>query len=215
MLQPFGQKEVVGLVRFPSIAPKLQNYRLDLNHSDNIINWSKANGEAPDIGFLRIPTLDGKDLEAKGAVFYNLERPRDYAPTKAENSMSKCHAVVGVVAQWTKDTSSKDGKKVDLGGLFGCAKNLKSSSEKGAELVELEIDFAAGPKIPKSYEGISGSALWELHVELDPQKTTVQVNVALNGIAFLQSEDHTRITCNGTTLIDEITKQIKAKWPEG
>jgi hypothetical protein len=55
--------------------------------------------------------------------------------------------------------------------LFGAAKIRKEYKEDETDLVEVAIDYAAGPKIPKSYEGVSGGALWELHVELDEEKT--------------------------------------------
>jgi hypothetical protein len=53
-----------------------------------------------------------------------------------------------------------------------------------------------GPKIPKSYGGISGGGLWELHVELDKELKPVEVNKRLHGVAFRQSDDHRRITSN-------------------
>jgi hypothetical protein len=36
VLQPMGSKEVVGLVRFPSVQPALQNFKLNLDHTELI-----------------------------------------------------------------------------------------------------------------------------------------------------------------------------------
>ena len=67
--------------------------------------------------------------------------------------------------------------------------------------------------MPKSYEGVSGGALWELYVEIDEQEKPVNVNQRLVGVAFRQSEDHKRITSNALSSIEAIKETIKNKWP--
>jgi hypothetical protein len=49
VLRPMRSNETVGLVRFPRIQPVLQNYRLNLDHTERIEIWSGESGEAPDI----------------------------------------------------------------------------------------------------------------------------------------------------------------------
>ena len=44
-----------------------------------------------------------RDLEARGAVFYNLGLARDYKPKTEGNRMAVCYALVGVVGEWTED----------------------------------------------------------------------------------------------------------------
>jgi hypothetical protein len=108
--------------------------------------------------------------------------------------MSKCYAVVGVVAEWTeKAAASAKARKMIVSGLFGAAKNLREFNEGGTDLVEVEIDHGEGPKIPKSYGGVSGGGLWELRVEVDEKLKPVKINKRLHGVAFRQSEDHRRI----------------------
>ena len=200
VLRTMGTQEVVGLVRFPSVQPPLQNFRLNLDHTQRIVTWDGKDGDAPDIAFLKIPEMDAKTLEAAGAVFYNLGLAREFAASKPEHRMSKCYAVVGVVGEWTEEGPAlftKKGKKVTVGGLFGAAKSLREFKEGTTDLVDVEIDHAAGPKIPKSYGGVSGGALWELHVELDKQLKPIKVNKRLHGVAFRQSSDRHHITSNG------------------
>jgi hypothetical protein len=158
--------------------------------------------------------LDAKDLEAKGSVFYNLEIARDVAPSVPTHQMSKCYAIVGVVAEWLDEEPGKqpNTKKRIVGGLFGAAKITREFDEGGIALVEVQIDYASGPKIPTSYEGVSGGGLWELHVELDGQKV-VRVNKKLHGIAFRQSKDHRLIVSNGRASIENLIRAIKQKWP--
>jgi len=216
VLAPMGMDEVIGLVRFPGFQP-LQNFRLNLNHTDRITAWNGNDGDAPDIAFLKLPEITGRDLEALGAVFYNLELQREFEVSKPDHRMSKCYAVVGVVGEWTEETSAlpAKGRKIVVGALFGAAKDLREFKENNADLVEVEIDHAAGPKVPKSYGGVSGGGLWELHVELDKQLKQVEVDKRLCGVAFRQSNDHRHITFNAASSIDAITRQIAARWPGG
>ena len=209
-------KGKVGLVRFPSVEPALQNFRLDLAHTDRSVDWNGKEGDAPDIGFLKIPELDARSLEAKGAVFYNLARVRNFVPGKPGHHMAKAYAVVGVVGEWTEEGSAMQakGKKKIIGGLFGAAKTGQQLSENETELVEVTVDYTNGPRVPKSYGGVSGGALWELHVELDDQNKVVKVNKKLHGIAFRQSPDHTVIFFNAAPSIESITAKILAKWPD-
>ena len=178
---------------------------------------SVARGEAPDIAFLKIPKLDAKRLEAQGSIFYNLGRERNFAPSKPNHRMSKAYAVVGVVDEWTEEgpAAQAKGKKIIVGGLFGAAKISKEFEENETDLVEVAIDYAAGPKIPKSHKGVSGSALWELHVELDEEKKVVNVNKKLHGVAFRQSGDHRLIVSNAEPSIEKLAEAIGAKWPNG
>ena len=217
VVQPMGQQEVVGLVRFPSVQPPLQNFRLNLDHTELEVDWNGKDCDAPDIAFLKIPEIDGRTLEAVGAVFYNLSLARQFTLSTPENRMSKCYAVVGIVGEWTEQNPAlfKRGIKVDIGGLFGATKDLREFKENNTDLVEVEIDYAQGPKIPKSHGGVSGGALWELHVELDKLLKPVKLNKRLHGVAFRQSSDHRRITSNAATSIDAMAKRIAARWPDG
>ena len=143
---------------------------------------------------------------------HNLGISREFKPSKLGHRMSKAYAV-GVDAEWTKERSASYGKgnKIELGGLFGAAKNLRSFSENGTDLIEVEIDYGAGPRVPKSYGGVSGGALWEMHVELDESLKNVKVNKRLHGVALRQSVDRRRITSNGIASIETIVKRIEAE----
>ena len=217
VLQEFGLEETVGLVRFPSIQPALQNRRLNLGHTKRVMDWNGKECDAPDIAFVSIPEVDGRDLEAKGAIFYNLGLARDFKPGTAGNRMSTCYALVGVVGEWTEDgsTAFTKGRKIDIGGLFGAAKSVRPFQEDGKDLVEIEVSYETGPKIPKSYGGVSGGALWELHVELDKDLVVVKVNKKLHGVAFRESGDRKRVTANAAPVIEAFVKdKILSAWPE-
>lgn len=216
VLAKFGLQETVGLVRFPSIQPALQNFRLNLDHTKRIVEWNGKECDAPDIAFVSIPEVDGRKLEAAGAIFYNLRLTRDFKATEPSHRMGTCYAVVGVVAEWTEEGSAaySKGKKIEVGGLFGAAKGVRPFTEGGTALVEIEVDYETGPRIPKSYGGVSGAALWELHVELDKNLKAVKVNKRLHGVAFRQSDDNKRVTSNAAQSIEAVVKKIAEAWPE-
>jgi hypothetical protein len=217
VLQGFGPEEIVGLVRFPSIQPALQNRRLNLGHTKRVLDWNGKECDAPDIAFASLPEVDGRELEASGAIFYNLGLSRDFKLGATDHRMSTCYALVGVVGEWTEDGSATytKGRKINIGGLFGTAKTVQPFKEDGNDLVKIEVSFETGPRVPKSYGGVSGGALWELHVELDKDVAVVKVNKKLHGVAFRQSGDRKRVTANAASVIEAFVKdKILTTWPE-
>jgi hypothetical protein len=107
------------------------------------------------------------------------------------------------------------GLKIEVGGLFGAAKTVQPFKEDGNDLVEVEISYETGPRVPKSYGGVSGGALWELHVEVTPTLAIIKVNKKLHGVAFRQSGDKTRVTSNAASIIEAfVQNKILTTWPE-
>jgi hypothetical protein len=208
-------RDKVGLVRFPRVQSGFQRFDLDMQKTEEIIIWNKIHGDAPDIGFLRIPEIDARTLEAKGAVFYNFEADRNFVPSDPTNRVAQAHAIVGVVAEWTEEQpgGKPSERKAIIGGVFGVAKSITEFQEKGVDLVEVEIDHTTGPSVPKSYGGVSGGALWKLHVELDASDKIVNIGKELHGVAFRQSGDPRLITCNDLPSISALKKAIADKWP--
>jgi hypothetical protein len=216
VLKELGSEGTIGLVRFPSVQPPIQNRRLNLQLTDRLVEWNGKECDAPDIAFLKIPELDGRQLEANGAIFYNFNVAREFAVSEPGRRMGTSHAVVGVVGEWTEEHPAifTQGLKITVGGLFGAAKNLRSFKEAGTDLIEVEIDYANGPRVPKSHGGVSGGALWELHIELDANLKAVNVNKRLHGVAFRQSGDHKRVTSNAKPSIAAMIEKIRDAWPE-
>ncbi|MEK9282691.1 hypothetical protein MTR72_24150 [Bradyrhizobium sp. ISRA442] len=57
----------------------------------------------------------------------------------------------------------------------------------------MEAKISLGPRIPKSHGGVSGGALWELHVKLDTGlKPVMPVNKRLRGVAFVSRQTERR-----------------------
>lgn len=215
VLEYLPGKGQIGLVRFPGTDSQLQNYRIEMLYTDRIVQWLKVEGNAPDLGFLLLPEIEASAIEARGAVFYNMGKSRDFAASSPHHRMAQTNAIVGVVAEWAEEVLvAPKAKKKIVGGLFGAAKITREFKENNTDLVEIEINYSSSPRIPESYEGISGSALWELHVELDGTKV-VSVGKRLYGVAFRQSKefDHHFIVSNGPSAIESLKKAISNKWP--
>jgi hypothetical protein len=216
VLEHLPQVGRIGLVRFPGTASQLQNYRIEMLYTDQIMLWSKVEGSAPDLGFLLLPEIEASAIEARGAVFFNMGKPRDSAVSAPNHRMAQTYAIVGVVAEWAEDVLvAPKAKKKIIGGLFGAAKITKEFKENNVDLVEIEIDYSSSPRIPKSYEGVSGGALWELHAELDGTKV-LSVGKRLYGIDFRQSKeaDHHYIVSNGPSALESLKATICKKWPD-
>ena len=49
VLNKLDPQSTVGLVRFPSVQPPIQNRRLNLQHTDQIVDWNGKDCDAPDM----------------------------------------------------------------------------------------------------------------------------------------------------------------------
>jgi hypothetical protein len=201
---------LIGLVRSPTRESALQNLRFDVTHTNGELLSYENEGDVPDIGFLSLPDHTVAIIEAQGGVFYNLEKPRTFSPSSPSNKMTEAYALVGVVDEWSEETPGtqpKTKKKV-VGGLLGAAQITRRFKENETDLVEVTVDYSSSSRVPESYEGVSGGALWELHIELNGQ-TIVNVVKRLSGVAFRQSDDHAFVVCNGSPSIETLIGQIR------
>ena len=73
VLQPMGINEVVGLVRFPGVQPPLQNFRLNLSHTERIVMWNGKDCDAPDIAFLKFPRSMAEISKPRAPCFITSE----------------------------------------------------------------------------------------------------------------------------------------------
>ena len=144
----------MGLVHFPSVQPAIQNRRLHLQHTERIVDWNGTNGDAPDIAFLKIPEIDGRALEAAGAVFYNLASPRAFKPSKPDNRMSLCHAIVGVVGEWTEEVPRQIWGRAEDRHRRGVRGDYRSSRfQRGRKRPRRGDDFARTADFPRAMKG--------------------------------------------------------------
>jgi hypothetical protein len=133
--------------------------------------------------------------------------------------MSKAYAVVGVIAEWSETVAGPRAGTVKniVGAFFGAAQIVKEFKDGDADLIEVRVDFASDVRIPESYEGVSGGALWELHSELLDGPKIASIKKQLHGIAFRQSKDSYNhlIVCNGSLGIERLINSALEKWPAG
>jgi hypothetical protein len=201
----------IGLAR-PTSA--LQNMRVDMNYTDRDTLWDKVEAHAPDLGFLKLPDHVVAAVEAQGGVFYNLEKTRETKLSSPSHRMSESRALIGAVDEWSEKepgTVPRTKKKV-VSALLGAVKSTREFNEDGVGLVEVGVDYGSSTRSPKSYEGVSGGALWKVHTELNGNEV-VSVQKQLDGVAFRQSKDNSLVIFNGAQSIASLVEQIRRKWP--
>jgi hypothetical protein len=104
----------------------------------------------------------------------------------------------------------------DVHGIFGAVTIAKKYKEGGTQVLDCRINYAPDIKVPASYEGVSGGALWELFVELDGTNVT-STKKKLYGVAFRQSEsieNNRFVACQGPDQIEDLMRKMVIKWPD-
>ena len=152
------------MVRFPTTEPKLQNFRIKMLYTDRVVLWDGIDEHAPDLAFLLLPQRD--DRRSKLLVRYLIisTESATIAPKTQKTPWAKAYAISGAGSR------RADGKMLRLGnpwcskkaisGLFGASKIIREHIESDISLIDVEIDYDFSSKVPKSYEGVSGGALW-------------------------------------------------------
>jgi hypothetical protein len=106
VLEYLPQVGRIGLVRFPGTDSQLQNYRIEMLYTDRTVQWSKVEGNAPDLAFLLLPEIEASAIEARGAVFYNIGKSRDFAASSPNHRMALTHAIVGSLRTQERATAT-------------------------------------------------------------------------------------------------------------
>jgi hypothetical protein len=207
----------VGIVLFPSITPNIQNLTLDMNYTSNVVIWDGIDGHVPDIGFLQIPSRIVAYIESVGCVFYNFEKTHGLSRTSPTLNLAYCYAIPGIIAEWASDMPGKQPKTriKDVQGLFLAVKIVREFLENDSRLFECKIHYAADAKVPTSYGGVSGGALWQMDVELSGTRI-IGMKKRLYGVAFRQSaivNGERLIHCQSKDTIEELIMNMKNSWP--
>jgi hypothetical protein len=207
----------VALMRFPGKPSHLQKQTIDMGQAEKLIIASGNDGPTgPDLGFLRLPIVSNHNLQATNS-FFNLGMRQGVA-LSAHKGNAYVDAVVGVVAEWTKDLPpALPATRMISFELLYCGGTVTSKSQPGAfDLCTFQPDFEAGKKPPFSYRGVSGGGLWRTYFVPDGSNR-VQEN-RLVGIAFYEfpDADGTKgIICHGPrSIYDHAIGSIIERWPQ-
>lgn len=222
VLEYLPDKGKVGLVRFPKKQPlTAQRQMIDMTQAEKLaIGTSPFGPEGPDLGFLRLSQGDVGTLEARGNVFFNLEKRREAVLVEDYPAPQYFDSLSGVIAEWTKDLPEQEsGARIKgINALFGVGMVVKEQKIDGLDLLDFEVTYGQGSSSPNSYEGMSGSALWRVYATIDDKGHRSVVDKKIYGVAFHQSpvSNQTRtIVCHGPrSIYGSMIDAIRDKWPE-
>ena len=206
----------VGIVTFPSIRPCVQNLTIEMDYTTNVVIWDGIDSNAPDVGFLRVPDRTVAYMEVIGCIFHNLEKTRRSLSGPSETNLASFYAIIGVIAEWATDLPGKRPKTriKDVQGLFLAVSNIRESFELGSSVFECKIHYSSDARVPTSYGGVSGGALWQFEVERSGRRI-VAIKKKLAGVAFRQSavvNDERLIYCQGRDAIEQLITMVRGKW---
>ncbi len=78
-------------------------------------------------------------------------------------------AIIGVIAERTKDLppTETEGSPKQFEALFSSGKTVNESEINGYDLVDFEVTSKPDFKLPTSYKGTSGGALWRFYFAME------------------------------------------------
>lgn len=208
-----AHKGDIGLVRFLSNPNRLQTLRLNLEHVlIESVGKAPFGSRGPDIAMFTLPPDTAAALAATNS-FYNFSaRIGTEVPTGPH-----FECITGVVHERTQDIARPTIKNVKSK-LFeasfepGNTEALSSNGEH--DLIRFKPQVDAGYTPPKSYEGVSGAALWRVYCSLDNQNEPITIReLWLHGVAFYQSpesEGARTITCHGPNSVRSLVANVAA-----
>ncbi len=218
VIERLSKENRVGIVLVADTSEQFQRQAINMGHTASVTIYKKELGQdGPDLGFLKLPQESIGWLRAKNS-FYNLSKRRDSVLINRYPSKSHTDSIVGMIHEFTKDASSdmKNVRKKSFTAIF-CEARFRGA--KWTDTFDLQyVEPKSDPdfKLPDSFEGTSGGALWRFFVVEKEKKISV-VERWLLGVPFFQSRsaDNKRtITCHGPRgIYGSLIDRVVAKWP--
>jgi hypothetical protein len=217
VLQNLPNRGEVALLLFPGNERRLQKQTIDMALADKVMLAAATSGSSgPDLGFLRLPEVNIKNLRATNS-FFNISDKRD-GVARGQPRTTYTDAVLGVVEEWTKDAAPvRLSTRLKTFNLLFCGGDVTSKWCAGPyDLCTFTPSFEDGIEPPKSYGGVSGGGLWRVYFEPDGSNKVHERR--LIGVAFYEipdAEGNKRINCHGPlSVYDHLIETIRARWPE-
>jgi hypothetical protein len=219
VLDNLSNEEEVGIVLYQLDTPQLQRQVLQIKRADAVaIRGGKFGPSGPDLALIRLPHKNTEWLRATSS-FFNLAKRRDDVLAEAPPAPHHVDAIIGMLHERTKELPPRrvGERRKGFEALFCDGEIRANRTESEYDL----LDFVPTPdsdfKLPASFEGMSGGALWRFYFVMRGGSPSV-VEKRLIGVPFYQSraaDDMRTITCHGPhgiygRLVDEVVR----KWPD-
>lgn len=209
----------IGLAQFPNRPPSGHMQKINMAHAEKVIIAADMRGPTgPDLGFLRLQTVDVQNLKTTGN-FVNLGKMGGTVRASEQPAPPYVDAVVGVVAEWTNDPPPKrpSTRRKEFALLFGCGTVVSKRTVNGFDLCDFEVSYPDDLGPPSSYGGMSGGGLWRVYFEVDGNGQNLVRENRLVGVAFYQypCEGKQRIVCHGPrSVYRHLVHAMFEKWSE-
>jgi len=209
-----GQVALIGFRGNPTL---IQKQTIDMALAEKLVIADGNGGPTgPDLGFVRLPMINVGNLQASNS-FLNLG-VRHGIELPARKGWAYVDAVVGVVAEWTKDVPparpSTRLKTFEL--LFGGGTVTSKYQPGDFDLFTFQPEFEEGKEPPTSYGGVSGGGVWRTYFIPDGSNRVIENR--LIGVAFYEfpaSDGAKGIICHGPrSIYERAIGKIKEVWPQ-
>lgn len=218
VLEHLPDKGNVGLVLYQDDPAKFGKRVIDMQHAEKLMLGGEASGVAgPDLGFLRLPP---NTVAALGAVlsFYNLSKRQDDVLANRAPTPSYSDAIVGMISELTEDvpTERPRVRRKSFTAIFGPGTSSAITEANGYDLFDFEVTSSPDFKLPNSFGGTSGGAVWRFYIAEKDGAASV-VDSRLVGVPFFETpRDGKMITsCHGPKSIYRVLADaIVKRWPE-
>lgn len=204
----------IGFLCFP-VRNQRQNRRIQREFTqDCYIYGDPKDWKGPDIGFLRLPTLFAKELEAI-ANFVNLEL--QIAASLEPAAKDPIEAVSGVVAQMSDKPLDAPPTKLttmDIGALLNLGRTARRSPVTGKDRLYFRPRAAEDFVLPSSYRGTSGGGSWRIGLRPGSTREKLLFERRLIGVAYYETRQG-KIICHGPTgIYGDLLGKITSLWPD-
>jgi len=218
VLEHLPDKGNVGVILYQEDSAKFGKRVIDMQHTEKLVIGGEASGASgPDLGFLRLPP---NTVSALGAVlsFYNLSKRQNDVLANKVPAPSFADAIVGMISELTEDipTDRKLVRLKSFTAIFGPGTSSAITEASGHDLFEFEVTPSPDFKLPSSFGGTSGGAVWRFYVAEKEGAASV-VDSRLVGVPFFETLRHGKmiISCHGPkSIYSIIADAIAKKWPK-
>ena len=209
----------VGIVLYHDLFSQFQKQKISMEHAEKVtLSGEEFGPEGPDLGFLRLPPKNVSSLNSTNS-FYNLGMLRDDVLASKEPTPSHVDAIVGIIAERTKEVpSDKPLERLKrLEAIFCSGEIVTEKDSNGYDLLDFAVTTKPNFELPVSFEGTSGGALWRFYLEMKNDSPSA-IAKRLVGVPFYQStnsDEKQIITCHGPmSVYRNLIDKIVERWPD-
>jgi hypothetical protein len=222
VLEALPKHEDVGISLTAESPAHYQKLVIKMDHSEPpvVIKAEDFGPLGPDLAFLRITTEALGWLKAKNS-FYSISKRRDDVLSSKPPTSSYVDCITGTIHELTNEEPSqrRGVRRVNFNTIFCPVRPSAVRYFDTHDLLYVQTATEHEPafKIPNSFEGTSGGAVWRFYTaekDGDPEIADAR----LIGVPFHQSfaaDGKVEITCHGSkSIYGSLVGLIRARWPK-